>query len=255
MSNCSPSQAADRHRSACHPRQPSTGVDTVTFQLPLTTNGLSGNIITVSVFGVNLAGLHGDTAVRHITVQEGAAGAREDEREIVDERMKRGIRREGWSIFDRSVRVGIGQSRDRQCLDNPGKPIGVFMFAGTSGTGKTETALALAETLGDFKKITTRGGIPVWLPTRLCEKDRRIPRDWSITSDGLAARLAERLDARSIVLVKSTRVAAGTPLSDVVKSGIADPAFADIVARAKLDWRILGPGEEQALAELIGAKI
>ena len=45
------------------------GVDTVTFQLPLTTNGLSGNIITVSVFGVNLAGLHGDTAVRHITVQ------------------------------------------------------------------------------------------------------------------------------------------------------------------------------------------
>ena len=115
--------------------------------------------------------------------------------------------------------------------------------------------LGLAETLGDFKKITTRGGIPVWLPTRLCEKDRRIPRDWSITSDGLAARLAERLDARSIVLVKSTRVAAGTPLSDVVKSGIADPAFADIVARAKLDWRILGPGEEQALAELIGAKI
>lgn len=45
------------------------GVDTVTFQLPITTNGLSGTIITVSVSGVNLAGLHGDTAVRHITVQ------------------------------------------------------------------------------------------------------------------------------------------------------------------------------------------
>ncbi|ACB36336.1 type VI secretion ATPase, ClpV1 family [Leptothrix cholodnii SP-6] len=35
----------------------------------------------------------------------------------------------------------------RAGLDNPGKPIGVFMLAGTSGVGKTETALALAEAL------------------------------------------------------------------------------------------------------------
>ncbi|MEE9318983.1 MAG: type VI secretion system ATPase TssH [Granulosicoccus sp.] len=35
----------------------------------------------------------------------------------------------------------------RASLDNPNKPIGVFMLAGSSGVGKTETALALAETL------------------------------------------------------------------------------------------------------------
>jgi type VI secretion system protein VasG len=35
----------------------------------------------------------------------------------------------------------------RAGLDNPGKPIGVFMLAGSSGVGKTETAVALAETL------------------------------------------------------------------------------------------------------------
>ncbi|MBC2836440.1 type VI secretion system ATPase TssH [Paragemmobacter straminiformis] len=35
----------------------------------------------------------------------------------------------------------------RAGLDNPSKPIGVFMLAGTSGVGKTETALALAELL------------------------------------------------------------------------------------------------------------
>lgn len=41
-------------------------------------------------------------------------------------------------------------------LDNPSKPIGVFMLAGTSGVGKTETALALAETLygGEHNLIT-----------------------------------------------------------------------------------------------------
>jgi type VI secretion system protein VasG len=35
----------------------------------------------------------------------------------------------------------------RAGLDNPGKPIGVFMLCGPSGVGKTETGLALAEAL------------------------------------------------------------------------------------------------------------
>jgi type VI secretion system protein VasG len=44
----------------------------------------------------------------------------------------------------------------RASLDNPGKPIGVFMLAGPSGVGKTETALTLAETLygGEQNVIT-----------------------------------------------------------------------------------------------------
>lgn len=44
----------------------------------------------------------------------------------------------------------------RAGLDNPSKPIGVFMLAGPSGVGKTETALALAETLygGEHNVIT-----------------------------------------------------------------------------------------------------
>ncbi len=44
----------------------------------------------------------------------------------------------------------------RAGIDNPNKPIGVFMLAGTSGVGKTETALALAEALygGEQNLIT-----------------------------------------------------------------------------------------------------
>ncbi|GGE53872.1 type VI secretion system ATPase TssH [Actibacterium pelagium] len=44
----------------------------------------------------------------------------------------------------------------RAGLDNPNKPIGVFMLAGTSGVGKTETALALAEVMygGEQNVIT-----------------------------------------------------------------------------------------------------
>ncbi|MBU0891879.1 MAG: type VI secretion system ATPase TssH [Gammaproteobacteria bacterium] len=44
----------------------------------------------------------------------------------------------------------------RARLDNPGKPIGVFLLAGPSGVGKTETALSLAEALygGEQNLIT-----------------------------------------------------------------------------------------------------
>ena len=45
---------------------------------------------------------------------------------------------------------------NRARLDNPNKPIGVFMLCGPSGVGKTETALALAESLygGEQNVIT-----------------------------------------------------------------------------------------------------
>ncbi len=45
---------------------------------------------------------------------------------------------------------------NRARLDNPSKPIGVFMLCGPSGVGKTETALALAEALyGGEQNIIT----------------------------------------------------------------------------------------------------
>ncbi|MFC3338691.1 type VI secretion system ATPase TssH [Paracandidimonas soli] len=49
-------------------------------------------------------------------------------------------------------RVQISRAR----LEDPGKPVGVFLLCGPSGTGKTETALALAEALygGEQNLIT-----------------------------------------------------------------------------------------------------
>src|SRR6266478_2415514 len=53
-----------------------------------------------------------------------------------------------------SIARRIQTSRAR--LDNPNRPVGVFMLAGPSDTGKTETALTLAETLygGEHNLIT-----------------------------------------------------------------------------------------------------
>jgi hypothetical protein len=45
------------------------GVDTVRFSLPLATAGFGGITMTVMVFGTDIGGVRGDTAIRLVTVQ------------------------------------------------------------------------------------------------------------------------------------------------------------------------------------------
>jgi len=58
--------------------------------------------------------------------------------------------RHGLNLIAQRVQTSRAQ------LDDPGKPVGVFLLVGPSGVGKTETALALAETLygGEQNVIT-----------------------------------------------------------------------------------------------------
>lgn len=109
------------------------------------------------------------------------------------------------------------------------------------------------ETLAGIKRALLGGRIPVWLPLMLAERDRRVPADWSATSDGLAARLAERLGRAPVVLVKSCRIAKGAPIAALARAGIVDPTFAAIVERARLSWRVLGAGEERQLSAFLDA--
>lgn len=46
--------------------------------------------------------------------------------------------------------------RSRTDLDQPGQPIGSFLFLGSTGVGKTELAKALAEQLFDSEKMLVR---------------------------------------------------------------------------------------------------
>jgi aspartokinase-like uncharacterized kinase len=111
--------------------------------------------------------------------------------------------------------------------------------------------LAAAETLSAMRAALREKRVPVWLPAKLVERDRDIPADWSITSDGLAAWLAERLGCAPLVLLKSCRVSPDVTAAALARDGVVDPVFAAIVARAGLDWRLIGPGEEGELAALL----
>ena len=114
--------------------------------------------------------------------------------------------------------------------------------------------LAPFETLADLRRALARNQIPVWLPMKLVQRDTRIPANWSATSDGLAARLAERIGRVPVVLVKSCRIACGTSLAALVRMKVVDPTFASIVDRARLQWRVVGDGGAKDLAGLVEAR-
>ena len=71
---------------------------------------------------------------------------------IIEERLKRRVIGQDYAMDAIAKRVRTSRAR----LDNPSKPVGVFLLCGPSGVGKTETAHALAELLysGDESLIT-----------------------------------------------------------------------------------------------------
>lgn len=118
-----------------------------------------------------------------------------------------------------------------------------------------ERRFTAAQSLADIRSALAVGRVPVWLPLAMADRDGAIPTDWSITSDGLAARLAERIRAKAVCLVKSRNVEAGLDADALARRGIVDETFAAIVARAGLSWRVFGPGEETTLSRLVTVRL
>ena len=114
-----------------------------------------------------------------------------------------------------------------------------------------EERLAPADSLDGIARVLATGLIPVWLPLQMCQDDHEIPANWSISSDGLAARLAERMGGADLYLLKSIDVLGEASIEEVTEAGVVDPAFHGIVARARLNWRILGPSDDAAFAALL----
>lgn len=114
-----------------------------------------------------------------------------------------------------------------------------------------EKRLAPADSLDGIARVLATGLIPVWLPLQMCQDDPEIPANWSISSDGLAARLAERMGGADLYLLKSIDVLPEASIEEVTEAGVVDPAFHRIVARAGLNWRILGPSDDAAFAAML----
>ena len=97
-----------------------------------------------------------------------------------------------------------------------------------------------ATVVSDFQECGLaweREGLPVLDVFPFCRAEDNhsdhLPHTWSTTSDSIAARVAIRLDAQRLILLKSREVPKGDEWMNPA-AGLVDPIFASLIRQAKL---------------------
>lgn len=101
--------------------------------------------------------------------------------------------------------------------------------------------LRAARERSGIQEVLAGGRVAVWLPSTLLAHDTTLVRDWSVSSDTLAAWLARECGARFLVLVKSVElnreVLTARHLS---RQAVVDPVFADALVDGAFGVRVVG---------------
>lgn len=99
-----------------------------------------------------------------------------------------------------------------------------------------EPDLKVVDHFSEFADIWNRGMTPVLAPFRFLtevdmQQNNALPPSWRVTSDSIAARIAEFVKAHDLILLKSRDVPPGTSIKEAVHLGLVDPMLPEIAAR------------------------
>ena len=107
-------------------------------------------------------------------------------------------------------------------------------------------------TVRQIEQAWSDGRLPVWLPCHLMEQERQLPRTWDITSDTIAAWLANLLRAGGLLLVKSCDIPGeqGDP-AVLAAAGIVDAALPAYLSGCLIPLRAVHKDRWSELPELV----
>ncbi|MGQ0441963.1 MAG: amino acid kinase family protein [Methylophilaceae bacterium] len=126
------------------------------------------------------------------------------------------------------------------------------------------TLLATARTELEIDERTWQHRCMVWLPSQMVLADDTIPQSWEVTSDSIAAWLAQRVNAQQLILLKADKPsAAELSISKMIDTGVLDKAFSNFVANKtfnlwmlkKTDYAYFAEGVNVAVLARIGSAL
>lgn len=110
--------------------------------------------------------------------------------------------------------------------------------------------LATARTEMEIDERTWQHRCIVWLPSQMVLADDTIPQNWDVTSDSIAAWLAQKLNAQQLVLLKSaTPENSQLDLRMMTESGLVDKAFSDFVLNKTFGRWVLNKADFEHFTE------
>lgn len=91
----------------------------------------------------------------------------------------------------------------------------------------------------------------VWLPSKMVLADDDIPQNWDVTSDSLAAWLAQKINASRLVIVKHGEVPAGRSLEELMADGTLDSAFPMFSKELSCKIDVVGKADHGVFAQTL----
>jgi aspartokinase-like uncharacterized kinase len=107
-------------------------------------------------------------------------------------------------------------------------------------------------TLDQIEQAWSGGRLPVWMPVRLMEQDQELERTWDVTSDTIAAWLANSLGADGLLLVKSCELPNDQRDPAVLAAaGIIDAALPAYLSRKPMPLQVVRKEQWRELPQLV----
>ncbi|MCX7092360.1 MAG: uridylate kinase [Methylobacter sp.] len=98
---------------------------------------------------------------------------------------------------------------------------------------------AVADSVPAIQALLNSQKTVIWSPDIIELDNAGIPASWDITSDSLAAWLADMLSASELILIKSAAIDAKLSLHQLAEQAIVDKAFCGFVAQAAFKVRVV----------------